>query len=98
MNMAVNQAGKHGRAAEVDHRRARGNLQAVGGPGVRDPVALNHNHLVRQVRSRLRVEQTASANGDAFRRRRLHREPRGVKRRRLRPGLYLRENPRRISR
>src|SRR6266403_1764257 len=43
------------------------------------------------------TNQVIVIQGAAFRRRRLHREPRGVERRRLRPSLDLRKETRRIS-
>ena len=96
VHVPVDQARQHGRAAHVDHARARGNLHAVRRTHVRDALALNHDHLIREIRSGARIKQPPGANGDSLRRRRLHRHARSVERRRFRP--RLRRYPHKISR
>ncbi len=87
VHVPVDQARQHGRRAEVDHARARRNFHAVRGTHVRDPVALNHDYLIREVRSRARIEQAPGADSHSLGRRRLHRHARSVEWRRLRPRL-----------
>jgi hypothetical protein len=64
--VTINQTREHGRPAKIDYPGALRNLHPVDGPNVRDPITLNQDHLIGQIRSRLRVEQAASANGNAL--------------------------------
>ena len=64
MCMAVNQAGKHSRRAEIDHGRVGRNRDRRRRSDVGDPVAANEHHLIHEESARLRVEKAAGAEGD----------------------------------
>ena len=86
MHVAVDQAGQHGGAAEIDNLSAGRNLDAIGGAGGGDAISLNggdaislnKDDLIGEHRARFGIEQAAGADGDACGRRSLHVHARSV--------------------
>ncbi len=72
VHVAVDQAGQHGGAAEIDHGDAGGDLDFIGGADVDDAVAFNQDDLVREIGAGLGIEHASGAHRDALRRRGLH--------------------------
>ena len=78
MHVAIDQAGEHGGAAEIDDLSAGRNRNAIGWADGCDAVALNQDDLVLEHRARFGIEQPPGADGDAFGRSRSHVHVRGV--------------------
>ncbi len=62
MNVGIDHAGKHRRRTEVDHRRARGNLQT--GADVGNTIAFDQDYLIVEQVARFRVKHMSGPNGD----------------------------------
>jgi len=78
--MPVDEAGQNCGAAQIDDHGAWRNLDAIGGAGGCDAIALDKDDLVFQHRTRFGVEQTAGSDGHALRWGRLHVHVGGVER------------------
>src|SRR5882757_4583258 len=63
--MRVDQSWQHRRATEIDGSRTRRNLRRR--PDVDDPIAADHDDLVREERARARIEQPTRADRDRLR-------------------------------
>ena len=78
VHVAVDQSREDRGAAEIDDSGALRNLHLVGGPNVGNAIPLDDDDLIRKHLSGSRVEQVASANGHALRRRILRLHFRGI--------------------
>ena len=68
VRVRVDQAGQHGRLAQVDHLRARRNLDLGLRSDFGDPLTRKEHHLLRQHLAGLAVEHAAGADRDHARR------------------------------
>jgi len=70
VGMGVDQAGKHRRLRQVNHFSSGRNPDLAFRSNIRDPFALQNDHLPREQLPRVAVEQPAGTHGDHARRRR----------------------------